>query len=132
MSYLDTNKLRHLVANGHNLAKETVLDLLTRVEHQQDKELRQLALDKYPATAPPLDPDTLKLGAQYAWKPDDAYAFDNPIFSIIEQLTSDLKHHAQANHLVLDPASIRIEFNDDGTGTYTSRLVAYGKPKEQS
>ncbi len=74
----------------------------------------------------------LKFDSQYAWEPGRPDWIDNPIFSIIEQLTSDLKHHAQANHLVLDPASIRIEFNDDGTGTCTSRLVAYGKPKEQS
>lgn len=62
MTYLDTNKLRHLVADGHNLARETVLDLLTRIEHQQDRELRRLALDKHP-----IDPEVKK--AKYeAWQ----------------------------------------------------------------
>lgn len=126
MSYLDTNKLRHLVANGHNLAKETVLDLLTRVEHQQDRELRQLALDKHP-----IDPDTLKLANQHMWEPDQAYGFGNPIFSIIQQLTQSLSTYAHTHDLIVDPASIRIETHDTD-GTNTTRLTATITPQEQS
>ena len=61
--YLDTTRLRTIIADGHQLARETVLDLLTRVEQYQDKELQQVAtqittlaqLEQLPAGAVILD-----------------------------------------------------------------------------
>ena len=55
--YLDTTRLRAIIADGHQLARETVLDLITRVEQYQDKELQQVAtqittLEQLQALAP--------------------------------------------------------------------------------
>lgn len=128
MSYLNTLRLRNIIAAGNTLARETVLDLLTRIEHYQDKELRQLALDKHPAEMPKLDPTQLKLGSTYDWDQTEApWLGNNPILDVLPRLIDQLNRHVHINNLVIDPASLRIEFIQDDDKN-ACRLVAYTKP----
>lgn len=119
MSYLNTLRLRNNIADGHQLAKETVLDLLTRIEHYQDKELRQLALENHPAEMPKLD--LSKAGMFEAWQDD------TPINNIITDMVQGVISYAAARSLVLDPATLRLEF-DVSDDTHAVRLVGNTKP----
>lgn len=131
MTYLDTNKLRHLVADGQTLAKETVLDLLTRVERQQDKELQQLALEKHPVTPPPLDPakDQVVAYSQHFLENGD-WLVTNPILHYIIQAARELEQEGIREGLTYDPASIQLQISPDGNGNLV-RLIAYTKPRTE-
>ena len=129
MSYINTEQLRDLVDAGHQLAPGTIRTLLATIDDYQ----------KYPRTAGPgltpprpLDPDQKILANQYAWTPEFwDYGLESPIFTIIRQLSDNLERYARNHQLTVDPASIRIEFDDHGNGQATSRLVAFGKPKDK-
>lgn len=131
MNYIDTNRLRHIIADGHQLARETVLDLLTRVERQQDKELRQLALDKHPID-PEFRPakDQALVYTEYLIG-NGQYWDNNPILDVIQQQARDLAEQAHRQNLVYDPTSLQLQIHPEENGNRV-RFTALAKYKEQS
>lgn len=131
MSYLDTNRLRHLVADGQTLAKETVLDLLTRVERQQDKELRQLALDKHPVTPPPvrLTSEQVRVYTEHLIG-NGLHHDDNPVLAVIRKQALELADQARRNGWTYKTHSIRLQIEPEDAGNRV-RLTAIATCKEQ-
>lgn len=130
MTYLDTNRLRHLVADGQTLARETVLDLLTRVERQQDAELQKLALQKYPATAPRPAKDQALVYTEYLIG-NGQHWNNNPILDVIQKQAQELAEQAARNGWTYDPTSLQLQIHPEDAGNRV-RFTATATYQEQS